>query len=101
MATARGWLSIHLLKLSIVAIALIAAIGGTALAAGPLGSAAKKKKCNQTCQETNLFNSLYDSKIAKAHVAFAAAATNAKSRAAPPRQGRSPARSTAVRSREL
>ena len=80
MATARGWLQqFHLLKLSIVAIALIAAIGGTALAAGPLGSAAKKKKCNQTCQETNLFNSLYDSKIAKAHVAFAAAATNASS----------------------
>jgi len=79
MATAKGWLAqFHLLKLSIVAIALIAAIGGTALATSPLGSAAKKK-CNQTCQETNLFNSLYDSKIAKAHVAFATAATNANS----------------------
>jgi hypothetical protein len=79
MMTMRVWLrKTYLLKLIVVAIAAIAAIGGTALAAGPFGSVAKKR-CDQTCQETKLFNSLYDAKIAKAHVAFATAATSASS----------------------
>jgi hypothetical protein len=57
---------------------LVAMVGGTALAAGPLGLVAKKK-CNQTCQETKLFNSLYDAQITKARVAFATSAGNATS----------------------
>jgi hypothetical protein len=77
--TVRAWLrKVHLLESGIVAVVLIVAVGGTALAAGPLGAAAKKK-CGQTCQETKLFNSLYAAKIAKARVAFATTAGNAAS----------------------
>jgi hypothetical protein len=76
MTTVSGWLRASHLKLIIVTGVSIAALGGTALAAGALGSAAKKK-CNQTCRETKLFNTLYDAKIATAHVAFAATAGSA------------------------
>jgi hypothetical protein len=79
MMTARAWLrKTHLLRLSIVVIVLVAMVGGTALAAGRLGLVAKRK-CSQTCRETELFDSLYASKIAKARVAFATTAGNAMS----------------------
>jgi hypothetical protein len=79
MMTARAWLQrTHLLRSSIVAIVLVATVGGTALAASPFGLVAKKK-CNQTCRETKLFNSLYAARIAKARVAFATTAGNATS----------------------
>jgi hypothetical protein len=79
MRTATGWLGkFNLLKSTTVAMVAVAAIAGTALAAGPLGATAKKK-CDQTCQETKLFNALYAAKIAKADVAFATAAGSAAS----------------------
>jgi hypothetical protein len=80
MRTITDWLGkFNLLKATTVAIVAIAVVAGTALAAGPLGAAAKRKKCNQTCQETNLFNALYAARIAKAHVAFATTAGSAAS----------------------
>jgi hypothetical protein len=77
MRIARGWLhTLNLLKLVIAGGVLIVAIAGTATAAGSLGSAAKKK-CNRTCEETRLFDSLYNAKIGSARVAFAGVAATA------------------------
>src|ERR1700735_2229278 len=76
MTPASGWLRTSHLKLIIAAGVSIATFGGTALAAGALGSAARKK-CSQTCHETKLFDTLYNSKIGTAHVAFASAAGSA------------------------
>ncbi len=48
MTTAQRWLRTLPLKLTIAATASIAALGGDRACRGPLGSAAKKKKCNET-----------------------------------------------------